>query len=510
LVQKILDNKILLILFGISGMAALIYEITWIRPLSLVFGATIYAVSTIVASFILGLALGSWFAGRYSDRMKNPLAWFSYLQIGIGLYGMFLLPIFGLLPGTYFEIYQLTYPNQYFFMFIQVVLSMAIISVPATMMGTTLPIMIRVYSSGFSTIGKDVGKLDASNSVGAVIGTLVAGFFMIPILGIQNTIILTALINIGLGLSIITLKRYWTVKKLTGIAILAIIFVLLVPSYDVQTLNLGIYAHNNLEFSWQDRLNFLDGQKILFYQESPYSTVMVLNDWNQTTRLTINGKTQCSTHPREIQYLQELASIPYQVFVHNNGEPKNILNIGLGCGVTTKWFSERADTTTIEIDPVVAKTSNFFYDKIEHHLIIDDGRNWLLRNEQKFDIISSEPSDPFESKGALFTQEFFILLRDNLSENGIVAQWVPVFEWTPEDITIFYNTFHSVFPYVHIYQMEPQSVQQLVMVGSVKPLKVPPNELYLISSEDIPQFNTVLNTDDKPVLEFSTAWNIYE
>ena len=229
-------------------MAALIYEITWIRPLSLVFGATIYAVSTIVASFILGLALGSWFAGRYSDRMKNPLAWFSYLQIGIGLYGMFLLPIFGLLPGTYFEIYQLTYPNQYFFMFIQVVLSMAIISVPATMMGTTLPIMIRVYSSGFSTIGKDVGKLDASNSVGAVIGTLVAGFFMIPILGIQNTIILTALINIGLGLSIITLKRYWTVKKLTGIAILAIIFVLLVPSYDVQTLNLGIYAHNNLEF----------------------------------------------------------------------------------------------------------------------------------------------------------------------------------------------------------------------------------------------------------------------
>ena len=84
----------ILILFGLSGMAALIYEITWIRPLSLVFGTTIYAVSTIIASFIFGLAVGSWLAGRFSDRLKFPLKYFAFIQFGIGVYGLFLLPIF--------------------------------------------------------------------------------------------------------------------------------------------------------------------------------------------------------------------------------------------------------------------------------------------------------------------------------------------------------------------------------------------------------------------------------
>ncbi len=80
-----------MIIFALSGMAALIYEITWIRPLSLVFGTTIYAVSTIIASFILGLAIGSWLAGKYSDRIKNPLKYFGFLQIGIGVYGVFFI-----------------------------------------------------------------------------------------------------------------------------------------------------------------------------------------------------------------------------------------------------------------------------------------------------------------------------------------------------------------------------------------------------------------------------------
>jgi len=82
-------------------MAALIYEIIWIRPLSLVFGSTIYATSTIIASFILGLALGSWLAGRYSDRLQNPLKYFAIIQIGVGVYGAFLLPIFAVLPNVY-------------------------------------------------------------------------------------------------------------------------------------------------------------------------------------------------------------------------------------------------------------------------------------------------------------------------------------------------------------------------------------------------------------------------
>ncbi len=97
-------------------MTALIYEIVWIRPLTVVFGTTIYAVSTIVDSFILGLAVGSWVAGRYTERLQNPLRYFAFSQLGVGFYGILLLPIFGALPEIYLGLYHATFQNQFVFM----------------------------------------------------------------------------------------------------------------------------------------------------------------------------------------------------------------------------------------------------------------------------------------------------------------------------------------------------------------------------------------------------------
>ena len=156
-----------MVIFGLSGMAALTYEIIWIRPLSLVFGSTVYAVSTIISSFILGLAIGSWLAGRYSDRMQNPLKYFAIFQIAIGAYGIMLLPVFGLLPETYLHVYNWTFPNLYLFQFTQILMSMAIITIPATMMGTTLPLIFKAYSQNFATIGRDVGKRWRDHSANA-------------------------------------------------------------------------------------------------------------------------------------------------------------------------------------------------------------------------------------------------------------------------------------------------------------------------------------------------------
>jgi len=309
-------------------------------------------------------------------------------------------------------------------------------------------------------------------------------------------------------LSILSVKKYWRLPYISGIAISTILFFAVVPTYDVDTLSLGVYAYNNREVSWDERLSYLEDQNVLFYKESPYATVLVADNYD-IKRLIINGKTQCTTMPFDLEGISRLASIGYDVFEHNYGLPQNALNIGLGCGITSKWLSEKTDTTTLEIDPVVAETSRFFYDEIDHKLVIDDGRNWLVRNSEKFDIITTEPSDPFENKGSLYTQEFFILLKDNLSEDGIVSQWIPVFEWTPNDFNIFYKTFHSVFPYVYIYQMDADNVKQLIFIGSKKHLEIPNNELYLLSNSEISEYDSILNTDDRPVIEFSTALNIY-
>jgi len=202
-----------------------------------------------------------------------------------------------------------------------------------------------------------------------------------------------------------------------------------------------------------------------------------------------------------------LASYPYELFEHNYDQPKNALNIGLGCGLTSKWLSERTATTTLEIDPAIVEASKFFVDDIDHNLIIDDGRNWLMRNDYKFDIITTEPSDPYQNQGSMFTREFFSLINSRLSENGIVSQWVPIYEMTLDDVNIFYNTFHSVFPYVYVYSMETDNVRQLIFIGSQKEIKIKESFFYLQSHKDIAFVETELNIDDRPTLEFTTAIN---
>jgi spermidine synthase len=184
-------------------MTALIYEIVWIRPLSLIFGTTIFAVSIIVAAFLSGLALGSWLAGRYVDKLENPLKYYGFLEIGIGLFGLLLISLFAVLPGFYLDIYHLTAPNIEFFFVLQFVLAFSLILIPTTMMGATLPIVLKSYSKDFQKMGRDVGRLYSVNNIGAVLGTIAAGFLLIPLLGIQSSIILTAIINIILGLIIL-------------------------------------------------------------------------------------------------------------------------------------------------------------------------------------------------------------------------------------------------------------------------------------------------------------------
>ena len=499
----------ILIIFAFSGLAALIYEITWIRPLSLVFGTTIYAVSTIVASFIFGLAIGSWLAGRYSDRIQHPLRYFAFIQFGIGVYGLALLPIFSTLPGVYLEFYNLTFPNQPLFFFIQFIMSFGLISIPATLMGTTLPLLMKSYSEQFSAIGKDVGRLDASNSLGAMFGTLLAGFLMIPLLGIQMTIIITALINTGIGFSVLVSQKHLKPQYIGVLVLILIPFFLFVPTYDYQLLNWGMYFEIYPGLEMQEVFSYLEDESVLFYKESMYSTILVAEiDGDKT--LSINGRLQCDTSPTTVEGLHQIASIGYDLFEYNYEKPKNALNVGLGCGITAQWLSDKLETTTVEIDPVIVEASKIIVPESKNQIIIDDARNWLIRNNAQFDLITTEPSDPFANQGTLFTREFFSLMNNRLSENGLVSQWVPVYEMNLDDLKIFYNTFHSVFPYVYVYQMERVDFLQLVFVGSQKELKINDSALYITDSRKIILEQTELNTDDKPLIEFSTAMNLYD
>jgi len=198
--MKINLRGLLLIAFVFSGIAALTYEITWIRPLQFIFGSTIYTISIIFAAFMGGLALGSAIISRYVEKIKNLPRTYALFEIIIGLYGVLLLSIFNLLPGIYDNLYYL-HTNFYLFEIVQFLLVFIVLLVPTTLMGATFPIIVKYYTE--QKIGKAIGEAYAANNLGAIIGSFAAGFILIPLIGIKGSIIFAGAINILIGSIII-------------------------------------------------------------------------------------------------------------------------------------------------------------------------------------------------------------------------------------------------------------------------------------------------------------------
>ena len=190
--MKINFRKFILIAFMISGFTALVYEIVWARPLQLIFGSTIYAVSTILTTFFVGFTLGSYAFRNLADRIKNPEKLFAFLELGIGLYGLIILGIFKITMSIYLA---LEIPV------LQFTILFLIIIIPATLFGAAWPVVNKIYIN-INDLGKDAGKLYSFNSFGAFFGSIAAGFILLPLLGITKTGILAASLNILIALAI--------------------------------------------------------------------------------------------------------------------------------------------------------------------------------------------------------------------------------------------------------------------------------------------------------------------
>ncbi|MBI5871499.1 fused MFS/spermidine synthase [archaeon] len=198
-------KQLLLLAFALSGMTVLIYEVVWIRPLQLVFGSTIYAVSTMLTTLMIGFALGSYLFKNKADESKNPVLLFAILEFGIGLYGLIILALFSILPSIYLSL--LFVPG---FQFIQFALCFTVLIIPATLMGAIWPVVNKAYVTETEKLGQDVGKLYSFNSLGSALGPIAAGFLLIPLFGISNTGLFAASLNLLIAFSVF---MYLKVKK---------------------------------------------------------------------------------------------------------------------------------------------------------------------------------------------------------------------------------------------------------------------------------------------------------
>jgi len=189
----------LLVLFFLSGITGLIYEVAWTRMLTLVFGHTVHAVSTVLAAFMGGLALGSYLFGRLADRLRRPLVVYAVLEVGVGVFALAVPSLFAGLDVFFAPLYQRLQERFMLFALARFAVCFGLLLLPTILMGATLPVLTRAAVRESRTLGAKIGRLYAVNTLGAVVGCFLSGFVLIEVLGVSGTIRAAAALNLALA-----------------------------------------------------------------------------------------------------------------------------------------------------------------------------------------------------------------------------------------------------------------------------------------------------------------------
>lgn len=440
-------------ILGLSGFAALVHEIAWTRILSLILGPTTYAFAATLAAVIAGVALGSgigtWLVAVRASRAAAMLA------LALSLAAVTASWTYSL-AGTNIPMLVAHYVAEYgdFDLLLRrgVLLTMALILPTSACLGAAFPLALSLADDRVRAAPERFGLVYAVNTIGSVAGSLAAGFWLIPAFGIQATLwIVSGCLIAGVVALVYSgaLVGRWRGAVL-AIATASIVIVAGSPGWDRELLASGVYMYAPYVPKDLDLETQLKAGELLFYEEGAAATVSV-KKLTGTTTLAVDGKTDASN--RGDMLTQKLiAHLP--LLLHK--DPKDVFVIGLGSGMTAGAALthpiERADL--IEISPEVVKASEFF--KAENrgaltdpraHLIVGDGRSHLALSQKKYDVIISEPSNPWiAGVSSLFTREFFESARDRLAPGGVMCQWANAYNISEADLKAIVATFMSVFP----------------------------------------------------------------
>jgi spermidine synthase len=318
-----------------------------------------------------------------------------------------------------------------------------------------------VVAQNRTDIGRQVGHLYGANTLGAIAGSVVAGFILMPMLGTQATLKIGAATNLLLASALFAAEARGLLRwrwPAAAACLVAAAGALLLPHWDRRVMSSGaaIYARWYVNASrGQDLPGLLRSQQIVYYRDGLSATVAV-SRVGEHVFLRVNGKLDAGTAG---DMPTQLMSGHLPLLFH--ADPKTVLVIGLGSGITAGAVArhpiERLDV--IEIEPAVVEASRFFrqlhggvLEDPRVRTVIADGRNFLLTTRERYDVIISEPSNPWMSGlASLFSQEFFRHARERLRPDGIMLQWIQAYNMRPEDFRMVVNTFRSAFPAASIW-----------------------------------------------------------
>ena len=332
-------RRAVLVVYGASGFAALAYEVAWTKTLSMILGTTTYAYSTMLTTFLLGLALGSFVFGRIADRIRRPQALLTLVQAVIPLTAVLSIPLLEAMPQWFVDLFPAARSNWVKLEGVRFLLSAGAMFVPTFFMGGMFPLVTRVYM-GRRSEGKSLGTLYAANTVGAILGSFCAGFILIPLIGRQNAILAATLVNLAAVLILAGVLRWRRVGPAWGGAVggaLAVTALLcIVPGpwnpvtrWDPRIMASGAYVYA-ADYAERGKISELMQElSLLFYDEATEGTVSV---WHAEYILSLrtSGKVEASSYGDMVTQ-KMIAHLP---LLYHRGDPKEGVMIGLASGIS--------------------------------------------------------------------------------------------------------------------------------------------------------------------------------
>jgi spermidine synthase/tetratricopeptide (TPR) repeat protein len=471
-------------LIGIVAFASLLYEIAWTRALILVVGSSTYAFTTILACFLLGIGLGSLVAVGRGKPPRDLLMRAALVQGAVAVLASLLFPFFRALPVYVVATLQVSFLSPVELIALHALAVAVVVVPPALGMGFSFPLLAELASERAGATGREVGRAYFANTLGSIAGAVLTGFVLIHLIGSERTLVIGVVVNALAA----TALAWWLLRSREGeggsraverlpvaLALLALVVAVATPSWSGRLLDRGAAVYGRTQMDAEDLDRYLRGygSEQLFFKEGWNSAVSVWRDGNQTW-LKVNGKVDASS-VADMDTQVMLGLLPALA----QSRPRRAFVVGFGSGATTRTLAdvpgvERVDVA--EIERAVLHASPLFRDANRDVLadarvrvIEDDARSALMLAETPYDVIVSEPSNPWiAGVASLFTRDYYRIVARRLAPGGVFCQWLQMYRVTAGAVAVVVANLRAVFPHVEIWF---SNASDLMVLASSQPIR---------------------------------------
>ncbi len=457
-------------------------------------GPSVYAFAVMLAMYLVGIGIGSALAAPWVARTKiGGLAAMGGLEALLGWFGILGLHLANFLPGVNATVFRwaVLHLGKSSFAISQMAVAALLVLPPCLIMGALFPVVVRAIREAGRDVSPEttVGRLYVMNTSGGIIGSLLAGFLLLPALGVWKTIAAAGILSvaIGAGLAFLAFIRSARLRAglPAGMAACAALLIVTAPSLDLSLFNQGPYRE---VYRGSKRPSEAGAADQLIYQREGINTAVAIFRYFGSATLYVGGKPDASTNPGDLQTQTFLGHLPV-LFCR---EPRTVAVVGYGSGATVGAVLahkevERVDV--LEIERAVIDASPYF-ECINHkpfldprtRLILEDGRIHLTYTNTLYDVITSEPSNPWMAGiSNLFTADFYRAVAQRLRPGGVFAQWIQNYDISQEVFQTILGSLHDAFPHLVVFQPIPGD---FIVLASKEPIEVPWEEFSRRFSEE--------------------------